>query len=387
MRQKYINSDFKLGILGGGQLGKMMALAVGNWHLPIYFLDQSKDFPAGPYGMGFTEGNFKDYDDVYAFGKDKDVLSIEIEHVNTDALLALEAEGVVIHPAPKQLNIIKDKGLQKQFYADHKLPTAPFKLYKDKASLLDAIGQGERSYPFVQKSRTAGYDGKGVAVINEESDLGKLLEGPSMVEDKVAINKELAVIVARNPSGEIKSYPTVEMEFNPIANLVEFLISPAQITAEQEAEAQKIAKETIEAYGLCGLLAVELFLDLEGNILINEVAPRPHNSGHHTIDSSYTSQFEQHIRAVLDLPLGSTKEKAPVGIMVNLLGEAGHTGPADYQGLKELLSMEGVYPHIYGKEVTKPFRKMGHATILGEHIEETKARAKAAQAALKIVSS
>ena len=297
MHPKYINSDFKLGILGGGQLGKMMALAVGNWHLPIYFLDQSKDFPAGPYGMGFTEGNFKHYDDVYAFGKDKDVLSIVIEHVNTDALIALEAEGVIVHPAPKQLNIIKDKGLQKQFYADHQLPTSPFVLYSGKEELIHAIKSGERSFPFVQKSRTAGYDGKGVAVINDQNDLKKLLPGPCMVEDKVAIQKELAVIVARNPSGEIKTYPTVEMEFNPVANLVEFLISPAQITAAQEATAQKIAKDTIEAFGLCGLLAVELFLDVEGNILINEVAPRPHNSGHHTIDSSYTSQFEQHITA------------------------------------------------------------------------------------------
>lgn len=386
MRQKYINSDFKLGILGGGQLGKMMALAVGNWHLPIYFLDKQADFPAGPYGMGFTEGDFKNYDDVYAFGKDKDVLSIEIEHVNTEALLALEAEGVVVHPAPKQLNIIKDKGLQKQFYAEHRLPTSPFVLYADQAALIAAIEKGKRSYPFVQKSRTAGYDGKGVAVINSPADLGKLLPGPCMVEDKIAIEKELAVIVARNPSGEIQTYPTVEMEFNPVANLVEFLISPAQITAAQEAKAQKIAKQTIEAFGLCGLLAVELFLDLEGNILINEVAPRPHNSGHHTIDSSYTSQFEQHIRAILDLPLGSTKEKAPVGIMVNLLGEAGHTGLADYQGLNDLLAMEGVYPHIYGKAMTKPFRKMGHATILGEELEATKAKARKAQAALKIVS-
>jgi 5-(carboxyamino)imidazole ribonucleotide synthase len=386
MQHNYINSDFKLGILGGGQLGKMMALAVGNWHLPIYFLDQSKSFPAGPYGMGFTEGNFKNYQDVYDFGKDKDVLSIEIEHVNTEALLDLEAEGVIIHPAPRQLNIIKDKGLQKQFYADHQLPTAPFALYKDKKALEEAIKQGIRSYPFVQKARTAGYDGKGVAVINDASDLPKLLDGPSMVEDKVAIRKELAVIVARNPSGDIQSYPTVEMEFNPVANLVEFLISPAQITAEQAAKAQAIAKKTVAAFGLCGLLAVELFLDLEGNILINEVAPRPHNSGHHTIDSSYTSQFEQHIRAILDLPLGSTKEKSPVAIMVNLLGADGHKGPANYQGLADLLEMEGVYPHIYGKEMTKPFRKMGHATILGTDIQETKAKAKAAQAALKIIS-
>lgn len=383
---KYINTDFKLGILGGGQLGKMMALAAGNWHLPIYFLDQQQDFPAGPYGMGFTEGNFKDFDDVYHFGKDKEVLSIEIEHVNTDALIRLEQEGVRVHPSPTKLNIIKDKGLQKQFYAEKALPTAPFKLYSDKTSLLKAIDTGERPYPFVQKSRTAGYDGKGVAVINGEADREKVLDGACMVEDKVNIDKELAVIVARRPSGEVKAYPTVEMEFNPIANLVEFLVCPAQITKEQEQAALALAIETIEAYDLCGLLAVELFLDTSGNILINEVAPRPHNSGHHTIDSSYTSQFEQHLRAILDLPLGSTKAKSPISIMINLLGAEGQPGPARYEGLDQLLAMEGVYPHLYGKKMTKPFRKMGHATILGTDLEETRKRAKAAQKKLKIVA-
>lgn len=382
----YINTDFKLGILGGGQLGKMMALAVGNWHLPIYFLDQQIDFPAGPYGMGFTEGNFKDFDDVYNFGKDKDVLSIEIEHVNTEALLQLQEEGVIVHPAPDKLNIIKDKGLQKQFYAQHNIPTAPFKIYASKETLLAAIDAGDRPYPFVQKSRTAGYDGKGVAVINNESDLGKILDGPCMVEDKVKIDKELAVIVARRPSGEVKAFPTVEMEFNPIANLVEFLVCPAHITAEQEKEAIDIAIRTIEAYDLCGLLAVELFLDTDGSILVNEVAPRPHNSGHHTIDSNYTSQFEQHVRAILDLPLGSTKTKSPIGIMINLLGEAGYTGEAIYEGFDQLLAMEGVYPHLYGKKITKPFRKMGHATILGDSLEETKERARAAQQVLKIIA-
>jgi 5-(carboxyamino)imidazole ribonucleotide synthase len=383
---QYINSDFKLGILGGGQLGKMMALAAGNWHLPIYFLDQQLDFPAGPYGMGFTEGNFKNFDDVYAFGKDKDVLSIEIEHVNTDALLKLEEEGVIVHPSPSKLNIIKDKGLQKQFYAEQKLPTSPFKLYPDKGGLLADIESGARPYPFVQKSCTAGYDGKGVAVINGPADQDKILEGACMVEDKVDIEKELAVIVARRPSGEVKAFPTVEMEFNPIANLVEFLICPAQISPEQEKEAVDIAIKTIEAYDLCGLLAVELFLDKAGNILINEVAPRPHNSGHHTIDSSYTSQFEQHLRAILDLPLGSTKAKTPIGIMINLLGADGHTGPAKYEGLDQLLAMEGVYPHLYGKKMTKPFRKMGHATILGTDLEATKERARVAQQQLRIVA-
>lgn len=383
---QYINADFKLGILGGGQLGKMMALAAGNWHLPIYFLDQQKDFPAAPYGMGFTEGDFNNYDDVYRFGKDKNVLSIEIEHVNTDALLRLEKEGVIVHPSPTQLNIIKDKGLQKAFYAEHGLPTAPFQLYPGQDSLLQAIESGARSYPFVQKSRTAGYDGKGVAVINGPEDKAKILDGPSMVEDKVEIEKELAVIVARRPSGEVKAFPTVEMEFNPVANLVEFLVCPAQITPAQEAEAVALAIKTIEAYDLCGLLAVELFLDKTGNILINEVAPRPHNSGHHTIDSAYTSQFEQHLRAILDLPLGSTASRSPVGIMINLLGAPGYSGPAYYEGFDQLLQMEGVYPHLYGKQMTRPYRKMGHATILGTDLEATRSKARLAQQQLRIIS-
>jgi len=383
---QYINADFKLGILGGGQLGKMMALAAGNWHLPIYFLDQQKDFPAAPYGMGFTEGDFNNFDDVYRFGQDKNVLSIEIEHVNTEALLQLEKEGVIVHPSPAKLNIIKDKGLQKEFYAAHELPTAPFRLYPDKSALLQAIESGERPFPFVQKSRTAGYDGKGVAVIQDKSDLDKMLEGPCMVEDKVQIEKELAVIVARRPSGEVKAYPTVEMEFNPVANLVEFLVCPAQISPAQEQAALEIAIQTIESFDLCGLLAVELFLDKQGNILINEVAPRPHNSGHHTIDSAYTSQFEQHLRAILDLPLGSTASRSPVGIMINLLGAPEHSGRAYYEGFDQLLQMEGVYPHLYGKQTTRPYRKMGHATILGSNLEATRSKARLAQQRLRIIS-
>ena len=386
MTKGFINTDFKVGILGGGQLGKMMALAAGNWHFPIHFLDLSIEFPAGPYGMSFTEGNFKNYDDVYQFGKQMDVLSIEIEHVNTDALLQLEKEGVIVHPAPAQLNIIKDKGLQKQFYTQHGLPTSAYKLYADKEALLEAIASDACPYPFVQKSREAGYDGKGVAVIKGPDDLGKILSGPCMVEDLVDIDKELSVVVARNQSGEIASFDTVEMEFNAEANLVEFLFCPANISAEQEIQAQKLAIACMEAYGICGLLAVELFLDKAGNIWVNEVAPRPHNSGHHTIDACYTSQFEQHLRAITDLPLGSTKIKAPVAIMVNLLGAPGQTGKADYKGLEELLAIEGVYPHLYGKAITKPFRKMGHATIIGNDFETTKAKALKVQELLQIVA-
>lgn len=386
MKKPLLNSDFKLGVLGGGQLGKMMGLAAANWHLPLYFLDRSADFPAGPVASSFTEGDFNDYQDVLHFGQDKDVLTIEIEHVDTDALLELQDRGVVVHPRPAALNIIQDKGLQKHFYIRHQLPTAEYSLYEDAAAVRRALKDGTLSYPFVQKSRTAGYDGRGVAVIRKAGELEeKLLPGACLAEPLVDIDKELAVIVARNEHGQVQTFPTVEMEFNPQANLVEFLSCPARISEAIAAEAERLAIAAIEAYDICGLLAVELFLTRNGRLLINEVAPRPHNSGHHTIDSCYTSQFEQHLRGILDLPLGSTRLKSP-SIMVNLLGAPGHIGPARYEGLASCLAIEGVKVHLYGKALTKPFRKMGHATILDEDLETAREKARSVQSLLQIVS-
>lgn len=377
----------KVGVLGGGQLGKMLALAAGNWHLPLYFLDESKDFPAGPFATGFTEGSFKDYDAVYNFGKTVDVLTIEIEHVNTDALLQLEKEGVTIHPRPAALNIIKDKGLQKQFYREHQLPTSDFQLFDFEKDLLQAIEKQDITFPFVQKSRTAGYDGRGVSILRSNEDLeSKLLSGACVIEQLVDIQKELAVIVARNEDGEVVAFPTVEMDFNPEANLVEFLVSPAQIDPAIEEAAEELAKSVIEAYNICGLLAVELFLTQDNQLLINEVAPRPHNSGHPTIDNCYTSQFEQHLRGILNLPLGSTHLKSPA-VMVNLLGEPGYSGEVLYKGLNECLAIAGVNIHLYGKAVTKPFRKMGHVTVLGESVEAAKEKAKRVQDLLKVCSA
>ena len=384
---RLINTEFKVGMLGGGQLGKMMAIAGANWHLPLYALDKSSQFPAAPVVHHLFEGNFNDYDDVYQFGKKMDVLTIEIEHVNTEALARLQEEGVVVHPAPDKLDIIKDKGLQKQFYADHNLPSSPFRLWDSKEELLTATQNGSRPYPFVQKSRTAGYDGKGVAVIQSAADLDKVLAGPCLTEELVEIEKELAVIVARNPSGEIAAFPAVEMEFNPVANLVEFLLCPAQVEEAVAKKAEQLARSVIEQFDLCGLLAVELFLTKSGDILINEVAPRPHNSGHHTIDSCYTSQFEQHLRAILDLPLGSTRMKTPVGIMVNLLGAPGHTGAARYEGLDACLAMECVYLHLYGKSDTRPYRKMGHATIVGDEVDATREKARRVMETLRITAA
>ncbi|MEN0006947.1 MAG: 5-(carboxyamino)imidazole ribonucleotide synthase [Bacteroidota bacterium] len=377
----------KIGVLGGGQLGKMLQQAASNWHVQLHFLDQSKEFPAGPLSPHFKEGNFKNYEDVYAFGQDKDVITIEIEHVNTEALHQLVAEGKTVHPAPDKLDIIKDKGLQKQFYQRHRIPTSNFVLYANGDAIRQAVQDGALSLPFVQKSRTAGYDGKGVAVIKTKEDLAnRLMDTASVVEDLVPIAKELAVIVARNEAGELRAFPTVEMEFSPVANLVEFLFCPANIDTAVEQKAVALARQVMEAFDLCGLLAVELFLTENGEILVNEVAPRPHNSGHHTIDSAFTSQFEQHLRAILNLPLGDTSSKTP-GVMVNLLGAPEHTGPASYKHLDQVLGLKGVNVHLYGKTITKPHRKMGHATIVDESLDAAKERALQVKELLKIVSA
>ena len=368
-----ITSDFKVGILGGGQLGKMLALAAQNWDLQVWCLDTAKDFPAGNACYNLVEGSFKNYDDVYNFGKQVDVLTIEIEHVNTEALLQLEREGLKIHPSPSALNTIKDKGLQKQFYAEKGIATSSFQLFSSGEAIKAAIAEGSLQFPFVQKSREAGYDGKGVAVIKSAADLDKILAPASVVEPLVDIDKELAVVVARNENGEVKAFPTVEMEFNPVANLVEFLVCPAAVNAQVAANAEALAVAVIEAFDVCGLLAVELFLTKTGAILVNEVAPRPHNSGHHSIDSCYTSQFQQHLRGILNLPLGSTKMKSP-SVMVNLLGTPGFTGPAKYPGLAKCMGIEGAKLHIYGKKITKPYRKMGHATILDQDLEAAKTK-------------
>ncbi|GJM33285.1 MAG: N5-carboxyaminoimidazole ribonucleotide synthase [Saprospiraceae bacterium] len=375
----------RLGVLGGGQLGKMLALAAADWHWPIHILDQSADFPAAPYATHFRKGNFKNFDDVYQFGKTVDVLTIEIEHVNTEALHQLQKEGLTIHPGPAQLDIIKDKGLQKEFYQKHTIPTAPFQLFADENALRIALRKGALKFPFVQKSRTAGYDGRGVAVIHKQDDLDKLIPGACLTEELVPFTKELSVIVARNEQGEIATYPLVEMEFNPEANLVELLLCPAQVSEEMVQKAEKIARNVIEAFDICGMLAVELFLNQDGEILVNEVAPRTHNSGHHTIESCFTSQFQQHLRAVLNFPLGSTRLKNPA-VMLNLLGAEGHTGPAYYEGMEKCLAMEGVNIHLYGKQITKPFRKMGHVTIVGDSLTEARQKAEKVKSLLRVIS-
>ncbi len=381
----YTTSELKLGIICGGQLGRMLGLAASNWDISTYVLDATENCPASKSCDVHVLGHHMDYEAVYNFGKKVDMLTFEIEHVNLEALRKLKAEGLAIYPDPELLAIIQDKGLQKQFYAKHDIPTSPFALYSSKEDIKGAIEEGKIQFPFVQKSRAAGYDGKGVSVILKPDDLDKLMDTPSMVENAVDIEKELSVIVARNKSGETKCYPIVDMVFNQEANLVDYLLCPADVSEAIEYKCQQIALNIAEKLDLAGLLAVELFLDKQGNILVNECAPRTHNSGHHTIESNYTSQFEQQLRAILNFPLGDTKIKTPA-VMVNVIGEEGHQGPVYYQGFEKVVSISGAHPHIYGKAVTKPFRKMGHITVLGDTVEEAIAKAKEIKQTIKVIT-
>lgn len=373
----------KIGILGGGQLGKMLCQAGSKLGLNISILERDHTFPAASVCTQFACGDITNYDDVFQFGKDMDVITIEIENVNVDALEALEKIGKKVYPQPRALRTIRDKGLQKSFYTDSNLPTSDFRLFNNAKSVIDAINAGIINYPFVQKSRTEGYDGKGVQIVRSEKDLDHLFDVPSLVEDIVDIEKEIAVIVARTPSGNISTFQAVEMYFHPTANLVEYLFCPSSISASQEQEVTALAKEIAVKMGICGLLAVEFFVDKQGNILINEVAPRPHNSGHHTIEACISSQYEMHLRAILDLPLGDTSLIHPA-VMVNLLGEEGHSGPTYYEGLEKCLKISGVHPHLYGKKETKPFRKMGHVTIVNKQLDTAIVNAKTVQKTLKV---
>ncbi len=374
----------KIGILGGGQLGKMLCLAAANWDFKTYILDASPDYPAGQICTGFTAGDFNNYDDVLAFGLDKDILTIEIEHVNTDALRELERLGKVVHPSPRALDIIKDKGLQKEFYREHGIPTARFEIFENEKKLKKAVESGKWQLPLVQKTRTAGYDGRGVAILRTAEDLEqKLLPGACLAEALAPIQTELAVVAARNAADEVAVFPPVEMDFHPEANLVEFLLCPARVSPLVLAEAEALAEKVIRTFDICGLLAVEMFLTKDGQLLVNEVAPRPHNSGHHTIDSAATSQFQQHLRAICNLPLGATEQLAPA-VMLNLLGEPGHKGPVFYEGVEDCLALGGVHVHLYGKALTSPFRKMGHATITGKTAEEAIEKAKFVKEKLKV---
>ena len=372
-----------IGVLGGGQLGRMLVEAAAPLGLDIRVLDVDGDYPAAGVCPKFYEGSFLDFNDVVGFGQEVDILTVEIENVNIEAIKYLEGNGTFVYPQSFVLEIIVDKGVQKQFYLDHGLPTAPAQFVKGKSEIMEKYTSGELKLPFVQKIRVGGYDGRGVYIVKDDAGLSEILDGPSIIEPLVAIRRELAVIVARSVSGEVKVFPVVEMQFHPTANLVEFLFCPSKIEDERQKYVQDIARDLAIKLGIVGLLAVELFEDDQGNILINECAPRPHNSGHHSIEACITSQFEQHLRAILDLPLGDADLIMPC-VMINVLGESGFSGAPLYEGIEETLKIEGVYPHLYGKKNTKPFRKMGHVTIMDHTLEEAISKAKIIQQTLKV---
>jgi 5-(carboxyamino)imidazole ribonucleotide synthase len=382
MRKCWFGNSTRLGMIGGGQLGRMFIQEAINFDVEVHILDSDLNAPCKLIAHSFTEGSITDYDALYNFGLDKDILTVEIENVNVEALEALEKLGKKVFPQPRVLKIIKDKGLQKQFYLDNAIPTAPFFLIHSEKEL----EAHKQNLPFIQKLRTGGYDGKGVQAILNEEDLSKAFTAPSLLEKKIAFVKELSVIVARNEKGEIKTYPAVECEFSAAANLVEFQFAPAEISSKIEQKAKEIAIDIIRKLDMVGILAVEMFLTADEILLVNEIAPRPHNSGHHTIECNITSQFEQHLRTVLNLPLGETTI-LQAGAMINLLGEIGFEGPVFYKGLEECLSLSGVHPHIYGKQFTKPFRKMGHITIAGTDLETVKKTALAVKNKIKVIST
>lgn len=381
----YFSSDFKLGILGGGQLGKMLLFDTRKFDIQTYILDPSDEAPCKIACDTFIKGDLMDFQTVYNFGKLVDVLTFEIELVNLEALIKLEEEGLKVYPSPKTLQLIQNKGVQKDFYTQYQIPTANYKRFKDIKSLILAILESQITLPFVWKCTEFGYDGNGVKVIRDITDLDNLANVECIAEEMIPFKNELAVIVCRSPSGEIKTYPVVEMEFHPEANQVEYVICPARIDTKVADKARAIALHVSEKFNHVGLLAVEMFQTEEDEIIVNEVAPRPHNSGHYSIEASFTSQFENHLRAILDLPLGNTDSKV-AGIMVNLVGAEGHSGNVVYENIEKIMSWNGVTPHIYGKKQTRPFRKMGHVTIVNADIVEARRIAEDVKNTIRVVS-
>ncbi|NRT10892.1 5-(carboxyamino)imidazole ribonucleotide synthase [Flavobacterium sp. 14A] len=381
----YFSSEFKLGILGGGQLGKMLLFDTRKFDIQTYVLDPSDEAPSRMACNKFFKGDLMNFETVYQFGKMVDVLTIEIELVNLEALEKLENEGLKIYPSPKTLKAIQNKGKQKDFYVENTIPTSKHLRFVDLADLKKSLEKDELDFPFVWKCAEFGYDGNGVKIVRSTFDLINLPDVECIAEDMVPFKNELAVIVCRNPSGEIKTYPVVEMEFHPEANQVEYVICPARIDDKVAEKARAIALNVSEKFNHVGLLAVEMFQTEDDEILVNEVAPRPHNSGHYSIEASYTSQFENHIRAVLDLPLGNTDSKV-AGIMVNLVGEDGFSGNVIYENIETILGWNGVTPHIYGKKQTRPFRKMGHVTIVNSDIKEARRIAEDVKNTIRVIS-
>ena len=378
MEKKFFDKGFKLGILGGGQLGRMFIQEAINYNIHVSILDPASNAPCADSAHDFVIGDFNDFDTVLNFGRNMDVVTIEIEHVNVTALYELERLGVKVFPQPKVIELIQDKGLQKEFCQTNNIASSSYQLI-DREVTADDL-------PIVQKLRKGGYDGRGVVVLKEENDLASSFKNaPTVLEKLVDIQKEISVIVARNEAGEIKTFPTVELEFNSEVNLVEFIFSPASVSEKVESEAQGLAKAIADKLDIVGLLAVEMFLTKTGKVLVNEIAPRTHNSGHQSIEGNITSQFEQHLRSIINLPLGDTSITQP-SVMVNLLGEPNMSGSVIYEGIEELLATPGAYLHLYGKSSTKPFRKMGHFTVLNPQLNEAKIVARRLKNVVKVVA-
>ena len=382
---QFFSSNFKLGILGGGQLGKMLIYDAKRYDLHTKVMDLNRQSPCNKIADEFIIGDITNYDDVINFGNKVDLITVEIENINTDALEDLEKSGKKVYPSPKTLKIIQNKSKQKNFYKNNHLPTSRFKNYSSLDELKKKFNHDNFDFPFVWKSSKFGYDGKGVKIINKIEDLDFSYTDQCLIEEKVSIKKELSVIVSRNVSGETKCFPVVEMEFNEKSNLVEYVMCPANISSTAEDNAIKIASELAEKFEMVGLLAVELFLTNKEEILINEVAPRPHNSGHHTIECCVTSQFDQHIRSILNLPLGSTDILTP-GIMVNLVGQNEQEGNVIYKNLNDIFDYSGVFIHIYGKKKSRLNRKMGHITIINKDIKKAIEMGKKIKNKIKVTS-
>ncbi|MEZ4946769.1 MAG: 5-(carboxyamino)imidazole ribonucleotide synthase [Cyclobacteriaceae bacterium] len=380
MKPQYYQNNFKLGVLGGGQLGRMLIQSGIDLNISFSVLDPDANAPCNQLAP-FTTGKLTDYDTVIQFGSSCDLITIEIENVNTAALRELEKRGKKVFPQPSIIELIQDKRIQKQFYVGNEIPTAEFVLTENKSDVL----KHKAFLPAVNKLGKEGYDGRGVQMIRSEQDLEKAFDSPGLLEKLIDFDKEIAIIVAKNEKGDIISYPAVEMAFHPEKNLVEYLFAPADLPDAIQQKADQIARKVINRLGLVGILAVEMFVTKGGEVLVNEVAPRPHNSGHQTIEANYTSQYEQHLRAILNQPLGSTKMLIP-SAMVNLLGEDGFTGEAKYQGMEDVLALEGVHVHLYGKKITKPFRKMGHVTIVDNDMESLRKKANFVKDNLKVIA-
>ncbi|MDH5380259.1 MAG: 5-(carboxyamino)imidazole ribonucleotide synthase [Cyclobacteriaceae bacterium] len=376
---KEFYGNFKLGILGGGQLGRMLIQSAIDYNIDVNILDPAPQAPCANIATKFTCGSLTDFETVYNFGKECDLVTIEIENVNTEALKKLVSEGVTVFPQPEIIELIQDKVAQKNFYKENGIPTSPYHVVKNREEVMEHAD----FLPFVNKLAKEGYDGRGVKVIKSPEDISQGFNAYGLVEKYIDFDTEISVIVARNEKGETASFPTVEMSFHPTANMVEFLFSPAVISPDIENEAKKIAEKVIEKLNMVGLLAVEMFVTKNGEVVVNEIAPRPHNSGHQTIEANLTSQYEQHLRAILNMPLGKTDIIFP-SAMVNLLGEDGFSGEVYCEGMEEFLAIEGVHLHLYGKKETKPFRKMGHVTIVDSDPESLRIKARKVKDTLKI---